>query len=212
MRIAVIAADGRSGQAFVKAALDAGHSVRAGVRGKNPFFAHPGLSVLKCDATNEHQVKELLRASDAVVSLIGHVKGSQADVQTRAIKTIIAAMKQRGLTRIISLTGTGVRIKGDRPNLLDKLANAIILKIDPDRIHDGIAHVKVLSESGLDYTVLRVLKLGNGKPGKFSLNGHGPAKPLTSRAEVASAILDCLEDNRFIRQHPVVVPKIKPKS
>jgi putative NADH-flavin reductase len=207
MRIAVIAADGRSGQAFVKAALEAGHSVRAGVRGKNPFFAHPGLSVTRCDATNEQQVSELLRASDVVVSLIGHVKGSQADVQTRAIKTVIAAMKRRGLSRIVSLTGTGVRIKGDRPNLLDRLANAMIIRIDPNRIHDGIAHVKVLHDSGLDYTVLRVLKLGNGRPGNFSLNGHGPAKLLTSRGEVAAAILDCLEDNRFIRQHPVITPK-----
>lgn len=212
MRIAVIAADGRSGQAFVKTALDAGHSVRAGIHGKNPFSAHPSLSVIKCDATNEDQVSELLRASDAVVSLIGHVKGSQADVQTRAIRTIIAAMKRRGLTRIISLTGTGVRIKGDRPNLLDRLANAIIVRIDPARVHDGIAHVKLLNESGLDYTVLRVLKLGNGRAGRYSLNGHGPAKPLTSRAEVASAILDCLEDNRFVRQHPVIVANIKPWS
>jgi len=209
MRIAVIAADGRSGQAFVKAALDSGHSVRAGVHGKNPFFAHPGLAVIRCDATDEQQVIELLRASDAVVSLIGHVKGSQADVQTRAIRTVISAMKQRGLTRIISLTGTGVRIKGDKPSLLDKLANAIIVRIDPDRIHDGIAHVKVLHGSGMDYTVLRVLKLGNGTAGKFGLNGHGPAKLLTSRTEVAAAILDCLEDNRYIRQHPVIVPEPK---
>lgn len=203
----MIAADGRSGQAFVKAALEAGHQVRAGIHGKNPFFAHPNLSVIRCDATNEKQLSELLRASDAVVSLIGHVKGSKADVQTQAIRTIIAAMKRRGLTRIISLTGTGVRIAGDRPNLLDKLANAIIVRIDPDRIHDGIAHVKLLNESGLDYTVLRVLKLGNGGQGAFSLNGHGPAKPLTSRTEVAAAILDCLEDNRFVQQYPVIVRK-----
>lgn len=211
MRIAVVAADGRSGRIFVKAALEAGHSVRAGVHGKNPFFAHPHLSIIRCDATKEQQVSELLRASDAVVSLIGHIKGSKADVQTRATKTVITAMKRRGLTRIVSLTGTGVRVKGDRPSLLDKLANATIVRIDPDRIHDGIAHVKLLNESELDYTILRVLKLGNGKAGKFSLNGHGPAKPVTSRAEVASAILECLEDNRFVRQHPVIVKKMKPR-
>ncbi len=206
MRIAVVAADGRSGRAFVEAALAAGHYVRAGIRGRNSFSPHRHLTVIQCDATNEEQMSELLRASDAVVSLIGHVKGSDANVQTTATRTIIAGMNKRGIKRMVSLTGTGVRIQGDAPNLIDKLANAIIVRIDPNRIHDGIAHVTVLQSSDIDFTVVRVLKLTSGKLSKFSLNEHGQAKLFTSRREVAAAILDCLEDNRFLRKYPIITP------
>jgi uncharacterized protein YbjT (DUF2867 family) len=204
MRIAVIAADGRSGRVFVEAALAAGHHVRAGIRGKSPFASHPRLSTIQCDATDETQVHELLLATDAVVSLLGHVKGSKADVQTNAMRTVLSAMERRSIKRLISLTGTGVRINGDTPTLVDKLANTFIVRVDPDRIHDGIAHVKLLQSSAMDFTIVRVLKLTNGGAGAFSLSEHGPAKFTTSRREVANAILECLEDNRFIRKYPVV--------
>ncbi len=204
MRIAVIAADGRSGQAFVAAALAAGHHVRAGIRGKNPFWPHPRLSVIQCDATNQEQVNELLRASDAVVSLIGHVRGSKRDVQTIATRTVLKAMQKRGIRRIVSLTGTGVRIKGDHPGIIDKLANLFIAKVDPNRVGDGIAHASVLQASDVDFTIVRVLKLTGGKQMGYSLSEHGPAKYLTSRREVAAAIIECLEDNRFVRMYPVV--------
>ena len=59
MKIAVIAANGRSGQAFVEAALKAGHSVNAGVRHISTLEPHPNLVITECDATNESQIKQL---------------------------------------------------------------------------------------------------------------------------------------------------------
>lgn len=204
MYIAVIAAQGRSGQSFVNAALAAGHTVRAGIGDSDPFTRHEKLETIKCDATNTEQVYELIKGVDAVVSLIGHVPGSKADVQTKAMKVTIEAMKRRKITRIVSLTGTGVRRPGDTPDLLDKLANWMIAKIDPNRISDGIEHAAVLDKSGLDVTIVRVLKLGNGNVAPFNLTDHGPAKHLTSRNEVAQAILEVVENNRFIGGYPVI--------
>jgi putative NADH-flavin reductase len=75
MIIAVIAANGRSGQAFVEAALNRGHTVRAGIHGTNPFAEREGLIVMSCDATNKAEVLALIQGSTAVVSLIGHDAG-----------------------------------------------------------------------------------------------------------------------------------------
>ncbi len=208
MRIAVIAANGRAGQAFVRTALAAGHDVRAGIRGDDPFEPHKHLVTVRCDATNSDDVTELLKSSDAVVSLIGHIRGSSANVQTLATKTVLAEMERRGLKRIVSLTGTGVRIDGDKPDLMDKLANMFIARIDPHRVNDGIEHAKVLQASGADFTIVRVLKLTNDRSTEFDLTDHGPAAHFTSRSQAAQAILECLEDNRFIRKYPVVSPPV----
>ena len=77
MNIAVVAANGRSGRAFVEQALAAGHSIRAGVH-SGSLTSHPNLTVVECDATVPSDVENLIKDQDAVVSFIGHVKGSPA--------------------------------------------------------------------------------------------------------------------------------------
>lgn len=205
MKISVIAAQGRSGQAFVYEALKAGHEVVAGVRGDSPFEQHKNLETKQCDATDAEQVKELISGTDAVVSMIGHVKGSEPFVQTDAMRVIVAAMQEANMSRIITLTGTGAREPGDTPSWLDKVLNIAIQRIDPDRIADGISHVNLLEHTELDWTVIRVLKLVNGGAGPFKMNEHGPAKLFTSRKEVAQAVLRVLEEDSFIKGHPVII-------
>lgn len=161
MKIAVIAANGRSGQAFVEAALLAGHTIRAGVRGKSYLKPHPNLTVVECDATNENQLKNLLASQEAVASFIGHVKDSEPNVQTIAIQRVVEVMKASGINRLVSLTGTGVRFPNDKISLIDRILNLSISIIDPARVKDGKNHVEVLKASNLDWTVIRVLKLQN---------------------------------------------------
>lgn len=204
MRIAVIAAQGRSGQAFVAEALAAGHEVRAGIRGKSPFAKHPRLHMFECDATNKQQVTRLIDRCDAVVSLIGHVKGSDDFIQTTAITTVIEAMEVAGVKRIVSLTGVGVWAPGDKFKHVTNAANWLAARIGVKRFDDGIAHARVLTSSNLDWTILRVLLLTNGEPGTFRLKANGFAKAPTPRREVARAILQLLEGRTFIHQYPVV--------
>lgn len=204
MRIAVIAASGRSGQAFVAEALAAGHTVRAGIRGNDQFAPQEGLVTVECDATDISQVTALIEHCDAVVSLIGHVKGSDALVQTTAITTVIRAMEASGIQRIVSLTGVGVGSKGALNQIIVRLLSQITVWVGIDRLKDGLAHAKVLERSSLEWTVVKVLLLSDGEPGKFSLKTRGIVKAPTPRREVAQAILRILEEKSFIREFPII--------
>lgn len=204
MNIAVIAANGRSGKAFVEQALAVGHSIRAGVHKGNTLTSHPQLTIIECDATNHADVEKLIQGQDAVVSFIGHVKGSPAQVQTDAMRVIVAAMQHQGITRLVSLTGTGVRFPGDHISLVDRFLNAGISIIDSQRIQDGKDHVAVLQQTDLDWTVIRVLKLQNITPKPFSLKINGPTKWMVGREEVAQAVLQVLEQNSFIKSAPII--------
>lgn len=204
MNIAVVAANGRSGQAFIEAALAAGHTVRAGVHGKSHLKPHPQLTIVECDATNRHQLQNLLAGQQAVASFIGHIKGSESHVQTIAIQTIIDVMGELGTKRLVSLTGTGVRMPGDKISLIDRLLNISIGIIDPARVKDGKDHVAALQSSALDWTVIRVLKLQNVPARPFTLREHGPTKWYVGRQEVAQAVLQVLEQHSFIRQAPII--------
>ncbi len=211
MKIAVIAANGRSGRAFVEHALAAGHSIRAGVHLGGTFTAQTGLTIVECDATNLAEVEKLIEGQDAVVSFIGHVKGSPAHVQTDAMRVISTAMQQQGLTRLVSLTGTGVRFPGDAISIVDRILNASIGIIDPKRIEDGKDHVALLQQTSLDWTVIRVLKLQNIHPGPFSLKVNGPTKWVVGREEVARAVLQVLQDGSFVKEAPIISYRIDKK-
>ncbi|HSX08218.1 MAG TPA: NAD(P)H-binding protein [Candidatus Saccharimonadales bacterium] len=204
MKLAVIAANGRSGKIFVERALAAGHSVRAGVHRANNLSPHEHLTVMPCDATNENDLAKLLSGQDAVVSFIGHIKGSPPHVQAEAMRALVSVMKAQNIRRVVSLTGTGVRFPGDHITLIDRILNMSIRLIDPARVRDGADHVEILKQSGLDWTVLRVLKLQNTAPKPFTLQEHGPTKWYVSREEVADAALQVLEQGTFVKQAPIL--------
>jgi len=204
MNIAVIAANGRSGQAFVEAATTAGHIVRGGVRRQPGAFKHANLEYISCDATKSEDVGQLIRGCDIVVSLVGHVRGSTATVQSDAMHIAIAAMHAEGVARIISLTGTGVRVAGDDITLIDRILTTAVGLIDPKRIADGRMHVEVLKSSDLDWTVLRVLKLTNGQDSSFKLTEHGPTKTFVSRADVSQALLQIVEQGGYSKALPMI--------
>lgn len=204
MIIAVLGANGRSGKIFVEHALNHGHKVVAGVYGENDLTSHENLTIKDCDATSKIQVQELLTGVDAVVSLIGHGKKSPPRMQTNATQAILEAMSYYGLSRLISLTGTGVRMPGDKITLLDRFSVLFIRLFAKNRLLDGIEHAKLLQKSDLNWTILRVIKLQNIRPQRFSLKEHGPGKSIVSRYEVAQAILELLQNNSFIRKSPII--------
>jgi len=204
MKIAVIAANGRSGKMFVEEALAKGHAVKAGIFGSNNLKPHEHLTTLQCDATDSQALAQLLTGQDVVVSFIGHIKGSPPHVQANAMRTLVGVMKDLGLTRVVSLTGTGARFDGDRIPFIDMILNLGISIIDPARVNDGREHVQVLKDSDLDWTVIRVLKLQNVAPKPFKLTLHGPTKWYVGRQEVAQAALQVLEQNSFLRQAPII--------
>ncbi|RWZ78915.1 MAG: hypothetical protein EOT05_04200 [Candidatus Microsaccharimonas sossegonensis] len=204
MNIAIISANGRLGLELVKVALAAGHHVRAGTRGLSHFKDSLYLTAIPCDATNYYEVKALLKGQDIVFSCIGHVPNSAKDVQTQATKVIVRVMKELGITRFITLTGTGVRLAGDHITLFDRFLNFGVEMLDRPRIIDGRNHVQVLRESELEWTVIRVLKLEfeNNRP--FTLLPHGPTLPYVSRKVAARAMLQVAENHSFIRQLPII--------
>lgn len=204
MKIAVVAANGRSGKEFVLAALKNGHEVHAGVYRNYQFDENPRLEIVQCDATDPKQIQNLLNGCDAVVSFIGHGRKSPASVQTDAISNVINAAEETGIKRVVSLTGTGVRFPGDNITLMDRILNFSIGTIDPKRVNDGKKHVEILKRSDLGWTIIRVLKLTNGKPKPFTLNQNGPTKLFTPRSEVALACLEVLQNNSFIKQAPII--------
>ncbi len=207
MKICVFGADGRTGVEVVNYAVSQGFEVVAFVYSENSNKYFPsGVEIKKGDVMNYADALEAVRGTDAVVSVLGHIKGSLPLMQTIGMKNIVQAMQSLGVKRVLSLTGTGVRVSGDTPSIVDKFLNFFVKLVDPNRVNDGVLHVQVLQDSGLDFTVVRVLKLSKSdKEFKgYELTFGGPAELQTPRKKVAKVLVDLINDKKYIGKMPVI--------
>ena len=207
MKLCVFGADGRTGVEVVNYAHSQGFEVVAFVYRDTTKISFPnGVSIKKGNVMDYDSVEDAIKGSDAVISVLGHIKGSDPLMQTRGISNIVHAMKDLGIKRVLSLTGTGARVEGDTPSVIDRFLNVLVKAIDPNRISDGLMHVKILKESGLDFTVVRVLKLSsrNKKYKNYTLTDGGPAELQTSRKKAARVLVDLINDRQYITKQPII--------
>lgn len=208
LQLAVLGATGRSGRPLVEQALAAGHAVRVLVRDPQKLGALAGLvEVVQGDASDPHALAALVAGTDAVLSVLGAVKGSPDDLHTRSTAALLGAMRTAGVGRLIMLGGAGVQLAQDPKTLGSRVAALVTYLMIPKQIRDARAQLQVLEASDLDWTVVRAPELTEGlATGQFRV-GYLPRPALAriSRADVAAALLSQLADRRWWRQAPVVL-------
>lgn len=109
MKIALIGATGFVGSALLKEALDRGHDVTAIVRQPEKLQPHTKLHPQKCDVYNADEVARLLTGHDAVISAFSPSKTDPEirEKHVQGIKTMLTAMKQAGIKRLLVVGGAG---------------------------------------------------------------------------------------------------------
>lgn len=203
MKVIVFGANGRVGQLVVDNLLHVNHTVIAVIHGADPFEPHNNLRVVQADIYKPEQYIEHIKGCDAVISTLGSWGTPRKDIVSTGMRHIVPAMQQYGVNRIVSLTGADARAKGDKITLLHRLGRGMLLIIAKKIILDGERHVQILSESDLDWTVIRSpVMQKKGKLGFiFSVKRPYPWQTIY-RQNVANAMVALLEEDAYIQQAP----------
>jgi putative NADH-flavin reductase len=207
MKLAIFGASGRTGRPLVEQALAAGHEVVALVRDPARLpISHERLSVIQGDVLDAAKVEQTIAGADAVLVALGHAKNSPPNVQTEATRHIVAAMKQHGVKRIVSLTGAGVRDPNDQPKLIDKAFGLALRLLQKDVLEDAETHATVIKNSGLDWVIVRGPRLNEGpRTGTYRVGYVGKESgTLISRADVADFMLQQVNDPHYVGKAPMV--------
>jgi putative NADH-flavin reductase len=207
MKIALLGGSGKTGQEFLKQALDKGHTIKALARtpSKIPQDSD-NLSIIQGNVLNPEDVKKLVEGTDMVVSLFGHVKGSPKWLQTEGTKNIVLAMKLHGVNRIISLSGGGLRYEKDQPKFIDRVIKFALKIFSGHILEDAIEHAKVLRDSDFDWTIVRgPILTEDEKTEDYRIGWVGVnAGTKISRADLAHFIIQEIENKDYIREMPFV--------
>lgn len=207
MNIAIFGATGKSGRHLVEQALAAGHAVTAHARDPSRIATqHERLKVVRGDVQTGAGVEDAIKGSDAVLSALGHTRGSAKDVHAVGTSHILRAMQSHGVRRLVSLTGAGVRDERDPPYWGAALPRLLLNLIAPGVLPDAEAHARLIRASDRDFVIVRAPRLTDGaRTGVYRVGylklGLGAS---ISRADVADFMLKQLTDDTYLRQAPMV--------
>lgn len=208
MQITVFGASGKVGRLVVAEALKHGYDVVAFVHTSNPFEEEAHLTVVQGDISSRADVDKALQGSQAAINCLGSWGRSGRDVLTRAMDTIIPAMSEQKIQRMVSLTGHGA----DAPDVVSSWPHKLMMKVlfpfpAGKVFRDGEVHMHLLAASTLDWTVLRSPIMKNSGASAYHL-AETPGFPLKriNRTAVVAAILDQLEMDSYIHRAPVINP------
>lgn len=207
--IALFGVSGRTGKPLLDILLKKGYSVQALVRNpKNFAIKHQSLTIHQGNILTPEDVERTIAGADAVISVIGHVRGDTQpkNIQTIGAKNIIAAMEKHGVKRLLSLTGGAVPYKDDQPKFADKAIRFIMNIIAKDTLYDAIAHASVIAKSRTEWTIIRGPRLLE-KPAqgsyRFGMVGVNGSTSITY-PDLAQSIADELENGKYIHSMPFV--------
>ncbi len=207
MKVVIFGATGRTGRYLVERALGAGHEVGVFVRDPARLEIPDGrLKVFRGDVGDGAAVRVAVTGRDAVLSALGHTKTSSKDVQTVGTENIVEAMKERGVPRLVSLTGAGVRVPEDRPKLVDRAFGFLLGRLQPDVLEDAERHAEVIRGSGLDWVIVRAPRLtGEAARGRYRVGYVGKnSGTRISRADVADFMLEQITGDDYLHRMPMV--------
>ncbi|TIQ34275.1 MAG: NAD-dependent epimerase/dehydratase family protein [Mesorhizobium sp.] len=210
MRLLIFGASGATGRALVSAALAEGHLVSAFVRTPGKLaVSHEHLSVIVGDVADRKAVEGAMAGHDAVLSCLGVGVPLKHDGAVIAgIGFIVETMQRSGPRRLVYLSFLGVR--DSRRQLGPLLGGIVAPLVLRHEVADHEAKEKLIAQSGLDWTIVRPPRLGNGPATGAFRHGNGiRAKsllPTVARADVAAFMLAQVGDTTYSRKAVALLP------
>lgn len=207
MRFLLLGASGGVGRRLMVRGGERGHVVRAQTRDAARLADAPaGIEVREANPTDAASLRSLVAGQQAVVMALGATPGRRTTLFSDVTEGLIGAMQAEGVGRLVAITGVGAgETRGHGGPLYDLIVFPLFtrpLYRDKDR------QERLIRESRLDWVIVR--------PAPFARHaGDAPLQAIVeveretrltriTRDEVATFVLDQLEDDRYLRR-PVFI-------
>jgi len=205
MRIVVFGASGKVGRLLVQEAVKRGHTVTAAVHRPHEYVTPEGVTVIPTDVYDKKSVQIAVKEQEAVLSALGSWGTAKKDILSTGMAVIIPAMKRSGIKRIVTLTGTDAWLPAEQPSLTARGFHMALKVLAKPILVDSEQHLRLLAESGLEWTSVRSPIMNKYGTVEYVLQATKPGLLRTiHRASVAHAMMEIIENDRFIRQAPYI--------
>lgn len=204
-KIAVLGGTGKAGNYLIDQLILQGYQIKALVRNPEKLKqTSPLLEKITGNARNYEAVYSLLQGCDAVISTIGPSK-REPDTCSIATGHIIKAMRACNIKRYIELAGLAVDTPTDKKGFFTNLLVKIMRLFFKDIIDDRQKDYRLLSESDLDWTLVRssMIELTDSKRVVKTSLVDSPGRKVSS-TDLALFMITQLSDAQFIHKAPFI--------
>ncbi|MCY3817682.1 MAG: NAD(P)H-binding protein [Gammaproteobacteria bacterium] len=208
--IALFGATARSGREIIRQGLQRGHTIKGFARTPSKLgVEHENLTLYKGDIYERDTIDPVLEGHEVVVSMIGvpapedpAAEIGPVDIYTVMGEHLISAMKEKGNTRLIMASSTGVEHRMDvdapRPPPGDLSQR---WKWLARHLYDDMWKMEeMIANSGLDYMLLRpgfMVEEPARHDMKFNTTGETPGARVITYEDFATFILDNLDGGEY---------------
>ncbi|KAL0582193.1 hypothetical protein ABG067_008007 [Albugo candida] len=209
MKLFIFGGTSPTGQEMIKKALAQNHTVVAYVRSPQKLDQDIAskITVVQGELTDEAAILQALEGVDAVLSclgprIIGNPKGLPI---TNGYKLIVKCMEQKGVKRIIATATPSFADKeNDKSAMFSSFLVGMIKTFVPQAYSEMNGIGETLTNSDLDWTIVRLYILTNGKEGVVKTAYVGDAGYFIARKDIAQFILNEVEQNQYIKKSPII--------
>ena len=211
-KVLVIGASRGVGLETVRAALRAGHSVRAMSRSAAGIpIQDTNLEKVSGDALDRDTIRNALQDVDVVIQTLGvdfapRLIFEGTSLFSQSTRVLVDAMKAAGVKRLVSVTGLGA---GDSRGHGGLLYDAVVFPLLLKRVYDDKdVQEWIIRSSGLDWTIVRPGLLTN-RPATGRYRVLTASKDwrfgAISRADVADFLVRQINDRALIGTTPLLI-------
>lgn len=200
-RVLVLGANGPTGRHVVQQAVDRGLEVVAVTRNPDAFPIRSGsVRVVGGDATDPAVIDAAIDGCDAVISVIGTAyTWKPVQVYSASARPVVAAMRDRGLRRLVVVTSMGAPRHATEGGLLQRALMHVWRTTFTRTLYDDMLEMeRIVRGSGLDWTVVRPPGLSDDAGAGYAVADTRIAGPAMARSDLAALLLDQLTDDRWI--------------
>lgn len=207
MRVLTFGASGGIGSHFRRQARAAGHELVLFARepaSLEPLFE--GEMAVAGDIGDARAVAAAVAGVDAVVSALGPTANNAEQVplfESFAL-SLVNAMKAHGVRRLVTISGAGVTLPGERKPLRGRVASAIVRLFVPHVVRAKQRELEIIIESDLDWIAPRPPRVIEGeRTGDYRV-GSGAGGLRITQSDLADFMVQALTDDTYLRQAPLV--------
>ena len=212
MKILLLGATGRTGKLVLQALLKSGYEVNCLARNSERIIPANGVTILEGNASKSEDLQLAISDCEHVISVLNISRKSDfpwSKLRTPkkylsdVISRLVPISEMEKVKRIVVCSAWGVaETKNDIPKwfrwLIDN-SNVGVTYLDHER------QEKIITESKLDWTIVRPVGLTNSKRNETIKESFGSKPNLTiSRHSVANYMVDSLNSEKLIEKKVVI--------